>query len=129
MGINQLNFKENLPKKCPPSDSVDAELKDVWRFIKGTVASESCFCSFAKLNRENKSNVCPCRWASCSLYIGDRNTLEMMKLPKFKNFKARVEMNIPLGSGRSKTVDRHIDFWAYDSFSFLGAVTRVELKK
>lgn len=124
-----LIYKEKLPNECcPPPESKDVGLTDVWRFLRSSQPTEACFASHAAKNIENKKAVCPCKWASCSLYQGERNTKEMLKLQMFKNFVARAKVEIPAGSGHSKQDGTHVDFWEFDHFSFISAVVQVELK-
>lgn len=118
-------FKEELPEDCPGNDSPDQPLAEVWRFLRNEEPSEACFSSHAGRGRPCPEGTCPCRWASCSLFIGDELTSNMMKTPMFKRFKARAKLEIAAGSGRSQVNDKHVDFWAYEGFSFLSAVVKV----
>ena len=123
-----LIFKEELPENCPLPESKDVELKDVWRLLRSTTPTEAAFQSQAAQKLPNKQNKCECGWASCSLFEGDKRTKDMMKLPLFKGFVARAEMQIPEGSGLSLKEGSHIHFWAFDHFSFTAAIVRVEPK-
>lgn len=126
--VKLLMYKENLPANCPTADSHDAELEDVWRFLRGPDASAACFESHATQGKQVREGFDPCKWSSCSLFVGDSHTAAMLKLPRFKSFKARAELSIPQGSGVSLQKDEHIDFWAYDHFDFLSAIVRIEPK-
>ena len=120
-----LMFKEDLPENCPEFDSLDQPLEDVWRFLRQHQATEDCFASHTAKGRNRPENKCACQWSSCSLFVGKKLTAEMLKTPMFKRFKARARLSIPPGSGRSKVHGSHVDFWAYDTFSFTGAVVKV----
>jgi hypothetical protein len=123
-----LNYKENLPENCPLPESADVALADVWRLLRLKKATDACFKSQAAQNIENKQKKCECGWASCSFFQGDKFTKDLMKLQWCKNFVARAEMEIPVGSGRSMKVGNHVHFWAYDHFDFVNAVVREEPK-
>lgn len=120
-----MGYLEPLPSSCPTPTAVDVQLVDVWRFLRGTVVANDSFCSHAALGHDNRRGVPECIWASCSLFVGDAKTKSMLKLPKFKNFQARAELRIPVGSGKSLRTGDHVDFWAYDTFSFAKAIVRV----
>lgn len=123
-----MSFLENLPQNCPTPNSSNVALIDVWRFLKGTNAQASCFDSHAKRGLPKRPDVSECEHSSCSLFMGDDHTKQMLKLPKFKNFKARAELSIPAGSGMSLAEDSHVHFWAFSGFVFLSTVVRVEQK-
>jgi hypothetical protein len=122
-----LNFKEILPTDsvCPLPDSQDVELQDVWRFLESKNVSDECFFSHSKLGKPVHPEVGACRWASCSLFVGDTLTASMLKTQRFKRFAARALLSIPVGSGKSLDGGNHIDFWAFDHFDFAGAVQKV----
>ena len=121
-----LNYKEKLPENCPLPESKDVALADVWRLLRSDTPTESCFESQAAQKIENRKKACECGWASCSFFEGDKFTKDLMKLPWCKNFVARAEIQIPLGSGLSKKEGSHVHFWAFDHFSFTKAIVRVE---
>lgn len=108
-------------------DSTEQELTDVWRFVNKLDVTEDCFASHAAMGKPVRTGVDECRWASCSLFEGDKRTANMMKVPFYKRFVARVLLNIPAGSGRSlRGKNGHIDFWAYSDFEFSAVVQKVE---
>ena len=123
--IVAMKFKEKLPLACPPAESVDVELSDVWRLLNKLEVDEKEFLSHTALEKENKRNICACRWSSCSLFEGEQNVNEMVKLPLYKRFAARAQLKIPQGSGLSLKKKNHIDFWAFDAFDFVLAVEKV----
>jgi hypothetical protein len=123
-----MSFLEDLPPNCPTPNSTNIALTDVWRFLKGTSVQANCFDSHAKRGVPRRPDVSECEHASCSLFIGDAKTKEMLKLQRFKNFKARAELAIPAGSGMCLIEDSHVHFWAYRAFAFSSAVVRVEQK-
>lgn len=123
---NDLKFRENLPKNCPLPDSIEEPLTDVWRFLAGSEVVDDSFDSHAAKGKPCPEGQCSCRWASCSLFEGDKHTAAMMKLQPYKRFKARAKLTIPAGSGRVLRKNSHIDFWAYASFDFAASVEKVE---
>lgn len=123
-----LIYKEKLPADCPLPEAKDVALTDVWRLLRLSTPTEACFESQAAQKIENKQNKCNCGWASCSFFEGDQYTKDLMKLPWCKNFVARAEVKVPVGSGFSKKEKNHVHFWAFDHFSFTNAIVRVEPK-
>ena len=120
-----MKFREALPPSCPPNAAQNIALSDVWRFIKSNTVQSDSFDSHAKRSLKKREGVSDCDHASCSLFIGNKTTERMLKLQKWRNFAARVELNIPAGSGLSISDGTHVHFWAFDSFSFSTAIVRV----
>ena len=118
-----MKFAEELPSECPPTDAQDQSLPDVWRTLPSQQASSGDFDSHAKLGIYCPPGVDPCRAASCSLMTNQAAAEKLLQLPRYKNGSV-AQLEIPKGSGLSKTKKQHIDFWAYSGFNFLDAIKR-----
>lgn len=131
-----MKFKENVPDGCGGDDSktcridqsADVALTDVWRLLNLDQPTENCFVSYAGLGKKIPKGVCECRACSCSLQLGAEHAAAIMKLQWAKRFTHRARLDIPEGSGKSYESNAHIDFWAYEDFSFLTAVKQVVRK-
>lgn len=118
-----MKFAEKLPDACPPSDAVDTELLGVFRLTDRPDCSEEHFKSHAALGKPLPRSLGDiCRWSSCSL------TTDPHVLKKLKKMKHRfaVKLNIPIGSGVSKSGGIHIDFWRLATFDPTVAVVGLE---
>jgi hypothetical protein len=118
-----MNFAEELPDACPPSDAKDVPLTDVYRLSHTDNFTEGEFASHAALGRTPpKSLNDMCRWSSCSL------TTHPVVLKKLRKLKHRfaLKLSIPAGAGVSKRKEIHVDFWRYEHFDPSTAVVTVE---
>lgn len=118
-----MDFAEDLPDQCPPSDAKDVALFDVYRLSHSNSVTANDFASHAALGRvPPKSLKDMCIWASCSL------TTEPVILKKLKKLKHRyaLKLTIPDGSGLSKKKQIHVDFWRYSTFDPLTAIDEVK---
>lgn len=121
------DFKENLPSQCPPADAKSTEFPEVWRAVRNGVPSEGDFLSHAALGKENTKGTDACRFASCSFFSKREALLDIFKFPTVRSECSHmVSLRIPENCGRHKKKRKHVDFWAYQGFSFCGCVVRVE---
>ncbi len=92
------------------------------RAISGPQATTADFDSHAKRNIALPDGMCPCRWASCSLFQSSATT----KLPKIKKRKYLAFLNVDESSGLALAGNGgHFDFWFWATFDPTRAVTEV----
>ena len=121
-----MKYKEKLPEtSCPPNESLEDSLSEVWRFIPEPTAKMEDFLSHNAKGHINRRNADECAFASCSLFNSIARVRELAKTQFFKKMHA-AELNIPKNSGKYTVGSKgHIDFWMYDSFDPLSAIVQV----
>lgn len=123
MGIKSA-FREGLPNGCPPVDAIDLAYEAIVRFLPANPPAQDHFDSHAAKGKPRPKSINPCVWASCS-FLRDKATA-LKYLPKIRgNYKLLALLTIPKGAGLSKG-DKHIDFWFFESFDPLCAITDIE---
>lgn len=118
-------FREKLPKGCPPGNASSKGFEEVYRLVDNNPPVQTDFDSHEALGLKRIHGACPCRWASCSLFIKKQAALSLKKLPKFKE-KFVASMAIPDNVGVSRVRKGHVDFWMFKSFDPTAAVLDVE---
>lgn len=108
-------YFETLPDLCPPKDAGEEAVGVVWRLVRGTKVSEDHFLSHAALGKKKPETVDGCKWAACSLWTTEEAAVAKLKLPSLKGSRP-IALNIPQGSGKSMTENRHVSFWRYTGF-------------
>lgn len=117
-----MDFAEQLPPSCPPTEASDGPLEGVYRLAPEEKPKPEHFMSHAALGRQLPSSLTDlCGWASCSLTT---NPQALKKLRKLKH-KYAFQMKIPAGSGLSMQKNIHIHFWRSKSFDPVSAVVAV----
>lgn len=115
-------FKETLPPNCPPNGASNPAPQVVLRLVSRQAVSEEDFSSHAKLGKTPPSKVCPCRWASCSVFStssGEHRTKAHVKLPKLRGKRYVAEVQLTPTSGLvqyASSNSGHIDFWMFSTF-------------
>lgn len=118
-----MEYAEQLPDACPPSDATEDALENVYRLAPGAPATAEHFSSYAA-----QGKPCPktlrdlCSWYSCSLTT-DPGALK--KLSKLKH-RVALKLSIPAGSGVSRQKRIHIDFWSGAGFDPLSCIVGTE---
>ncbi len=121
-----MNFKEELPEKCPPASAKDVEHLKVLRFVDCAEVKVEDFHSHRALGLQIKGAT-ECDLAACSLFTCTKSKgfIRARKFPRLRN-KAVAVLDIPEGAGLSLiNSDGHVNFWMYNSFDPLSAVTEV----
>lgn len=119
-----IDFGEDLPEQCPPTEAVDDVLQQVFRLVEHNPPTEDCFKSHAAKGRPLPSTgVSPCAWASCSLFKESGALTRLSRLKK--KFPYLASLTIPAESGRHTSNGVHVDFWRYATFNISSAVTSV----
>ncbi|MBO9509453.1 hypothetical protein [Thalassospira sp. A3_1] len=124
---SNIRFKEFLPESCPPATATPPEPEKVIRLVshQGSL-TEKDFASYAAINEQGKpNNLCPCRWASCSVFSGPEKihaARAVARLPKFRKrnlrYAAYLELNNDSGVyERSPNGSAHCDLWMYEHFN------------
>ena len=119
-----IDFAEELPAQCPPQDANDVKFERIFRTIPDEEIEQKHFLSKMANGDKLQYGTDPCRFASCSMYTAKRAARKMLQFPKFTGGTV-AELTIPEGSGESKKKKQHVDFWAYQDFNFLEAVTKI----
>ena len=117
-----LDFVEQLPEQCPPSDASDAEWHSIYRLVANESPDHTAFKSYAALGKVAPEGFDLCRWASCSLLL---NVAAKNKLPQLKGHHWVAKVTIPSGAGMSKRKKNHVDFWCRKDFDLESAVVEV----
>ncbi|WP_407193222.1 hypothetical protein [Bradyrhizobium sp. STM 3566] len=120
-------FKERLPVNCPPSGSHQNGHQGVYRLCSTNPPTATDFLSAAAKNEPAPPVVDLCRWSSCSLFT-DLATVKKKRstFKKLQKYGFAAVMTIPPKSGHSEQANAHIDFWMFDTFDPVNAVTKVE---
>lgn len=123
-------FKEQLPAECPPNSLPHLTKRTVIRFIPAKPALPEHFESYASQGEPLRRGVCPCAWASCSVFVDTMKPEQiagLLKFPKLRNmkFQAFVDIDATSGMGSIKA-SGHIDLWMYESFDPVAAVAKYE---
>lgn len=121
-------FRETLPDNCPPADAHEGACAQAFRFVATTAPTAADFDSYAAQGHQlpDGISVCPCRWASCSLFSDIRTVQKKRKLKSLKKYRFVVELKIAAKSGRLKESYGHIDFWMYNNFDPLAAILMIK---
>ena len=70
--------------------------------------------------------MCPCRWASCSLFTDiDELAKKRRTFKKLQKFPFAAQLEIAANSG-ALLGKKHIDFWMYDTFDPVAAIVDVK---
>lgn len=119
-------FKEKLPKQCPPIDAEDRSYDEIWRALPETTPKPEHFLSKAATETCTLPDIDPCRFASCSMFTTKNSASKILGFPKYRN-GALAKLNLPVGAGLSKKKKQHVDFWAYAGFDFVGAILEIKV--
>ena len=117
-----MDFAEELPPACPPTDASDGALEGIYRLAPEEQPKPEHFISHAAQGRNLPSTLTDlCGWASCSLTTDPES---LKKLSKLKH-KYAFKMKIPAGSGLSKKSNSHVHFWRSRDFDPVASVISV----
>jgi hypothetical protein len=119
-----MGFRESLPANCPPIDAHDGACACAFRFVSTPTPVAADFDSYAAQNKPIPTGigVCPCRWASCSLYADLATVEKKRKLKSLRKYRFAARLTIREQSGYLKEDSGHIDFWMYDTFDPVAAI-------
>jgi hypothetical protein len=123
-----MNFWEVLPDKCPPEKAADVAIAVAYRCVTSEKPSKSDFLSQAAKKRALLPLGDACKHASCSLFTcPDKAQNIAYRLPKPREGGPFVaHLTISTGAGVSLQKNKHVDFWMYDTFDPVAAITKVE---
>lgn len=122
-----MGFRESLPADCPPTHAHEDECARAFRFVlaKSPVVGDFASHAAKQMPLPEGIDVCPCRWASCSLYSDLATVHKKRKIKSLKKYPFIAELKIAAKSGRLVENSGHIDFWMYDTFDPLAAIVVV----
>jgi hypothetical protein len=123
-----MGFRESLPDNCPPIQAHERECPHAFRFVATKTPVAGDFDSYAakQVPLPEGLNVCPCRWASCSLYPDLATVYKKRKIKSLKKYPFVAELTIAANIGRLVEDLSHIDFWMYDTFDPLTAIVVIK---
>lgn len=108
----------DLSCACPPGSAVLPTLHRGYRLVKNIPATDDDFKSHAALGKIKPLDIDECSWSSCSLSNSVDKLINLKGLPKIKDSKAILGINLDISSGPIETNDKgHINWWPYDSFN------------
>lgn len=122
-----MGFKEQLPDACPPREAHEGACEIAFRLVPSKTPCLDDFASKAAKAEPLLPGACPCRWASCSLYV-DLGTIEKKRktFKKLREYPFAAQMRIKAGSGRLLQEKAHIDFWMYDDFDPIESIVEIK---
>ena len=106
-----MEFHDDLPNSCPPSDCSCDDLDGVYRLLKGQEPIDDDWLSHMQLGKVCPTTVDPCRWASLSLQGSKVAVKKLQKLPNFRSATHAAKLDIPGSAGVFLTSRNHHDFW------------------
>jgi hypothetical protein len=127
-GKSLQEYAEDLPPSCPPEDANDVAHVEVYRFLESGNAAPKEFLSHAARKKQNRTNIDPCGFASCSL-LGDWEKY-LKNIPNMRKAHSHVaRLTIPEGIGMTKPKAKngtvHFDFWCFAGKDLSNCVVEV----
>jgi hypothetical protein len=124
-GIAMAEFRENLPPNCPPPNTNNRAMQNVFRFVSAAKPTLHDFLSHGAKGKVRPVVVSECRWMSCSLFPSKKIALK--KLPKIREeFKFLAKLDIQKNAGYFNVGGDHIDFWMFKSFDPISSIKSIE---
>jgi len=123
-----MNWSEDLPESCPPSDAFSSDGSNLYyRLIKDESPKENDFHSHRKLWPNQIFNATECIARSLSIYNNKSACLDLIKLPaiRTKGLKNIVELNLKITDGLLKKTGKdqfHYSWWRSDSFTISSCI-------
>lgn len=106
-----MEFYEDLPPSCPPTDCSCEELEGVYRVLRSRQPTDYDWLSHLRRGLSCPVSVDACRWASLSLQANRVAVKKLLKLPNFRSATHAAILDIPPEAGVFKTNRSHHDFW------------------
>lgn len=122
-----MEFDDDLPAQCPPSDHSVADLDQVYRVLVGNQASAQDWFSYKRLGKVCPRNVDSCRWASLSLQANLPAVEKLLKLPNFRMATHAAILDLPASAGAHKLKGNHYDFWQSQAANMNEYVIKIEM--
>jgi hypothetical protein len=113
-----MNWAEELPPQCPPSDAVPPHHEAYYRYVDAIPLTDGAFHSQRKLFPMKAFNVEECIARSVSIFSNPEKIKNWGKLPNFKG-KTLVEIVLTPDSGvilRTGTRADHFSWWRVNGF-------------
>ena len=115
-----MNWYEQLPPQCPPSDAVPCE-GTYYRIAKGNPATDSDFFSQRKLQPDKTFvglGIDECISRALSLFSDINDAVRRLKLPKFRNANvAEVDLQPKDGVIKKTFSGTHHSWWRSTDFN------------
>lgn len=117
-----MDWYENLPDSCPPSDAMEPSGESYYRIINSTQPVNSDFLSYRALNPDKKVFVSECQAKAISLFTDVESCRVISKLPKFKGKNIYIgELVLTKSDGLiahtpNKNSTNHYSWWRSKEF-------------
>lgn len=122
-----MNYREELPKGCPPLDSMDISSDlDVLRLTKSIPPTDGDFMSQRAEKPDAKFQVDECQARGLSVFTEQKDATNALKLPALKG-RHICKIKLMAGSGKIKQTGRpsHHTWWPYKDFDILSRCVEV----
>lgn len=124
-----VEWNEELPELCPPSDAIVPENIIVYRFCRELNPTEDDFISHRKLWPDKRfDGVDECLARSLSVIDDLEICKNRLKLPRMKNFNSIYEVRLGVNDGLIKKTfpdPNHYSWWRAKSF-IIDNIVKVE---
>ena len=120
--VQNMDWYENLPDSCPPSDAMEPSGESYYRIINSTQPVNSDFLSYRALNPDKKVFVSECQAKAISLFTDVESCRVISKLPKFKGKNIYIgELVLTKSDGLiahtpNKNSTNHYSWWRSEEF-------------
>lgn len=124
-----MEWYEELPDSCPPEDTEYGSNRTFFRITERKPPIDSDFFSQRKLSPHKAFNIDECIARSLSIFSNRNDALNIMKLPKFKNYPYlyKIKLNNNAGVIKKTSSKSHYSWWRSKAFDFTNGIEMIEL--